>query len=364
MSWKLDWIQFENFRNLSQDKIHFSPRINCIFGENGNGKTNLLEGIFWTTNRKTFRKNCSFSHILSIDHLKPEIVFYSKFSNQKDKFSYNSKWEEKTKTYYWDGIKTIKKPPIYSVFINPFDSFLFHQQKTFRRSWLDDYLSPINPLYESSLKNYEKAKRQRKKILEKSVNLLELDQFEKIMASEASRIIQIRMKFLNDLNPLLAKSFKLLFSEDHQLKLELKEDWLNLDVGQIEKDLKDRRLKDQITKQTTRGIHRADIVFYFDHYVSFEYCSLGQQKMSFLSLIFSYIDLFVVTKEHKPLVLIDDVSGELDESRWSKLIDFLQTGDFQVFITTANSYFQNKLKTLNDSVQIYIKEGEIEAFKP
>ena len=72
---KIQKLQVTNFRNLEPDIISFSPNINCILGENGNGKTNILEALYYISYRKSFRKNTSFPQIISIDCEEPEIIF-------------------------------------------------------------------------------------------------------------------------------------------------------------------------------------------------------------------------------------------------------------------------------------------------
>ena len=103
-----------------------------------------------------------------------------------------------------------------------------------------------------------------------------------------------------------------------------------------------------------------DYLFEFDGYNAYEYCSLGQQKMTFLSLLFAYIELFRYKFRTYPIVLLDDVSGELDERRWRNLISYLQAKKFQVFITTANESFKHELEKIEDSNKIIISDGNME----
>ena len=121
---------------------------------------------------------------------------------------------------------------------------------------------------------------------------------------------------------------------------------------------KNREL-DIISGRTSYGVHKDDYVLLFDGLNSFDYCSLGQQKMSFLSLIFAYIELFRYKFNSNPIVLIDDVSGELDKKRWGSLIEYLKSRQFQVFITTANENFKTELEKLHNSKNILVSEGQI-----
>jgi DNA replication and repair protein RecF len=108
---------------------------------------------------------------------------------------------------------------------------------------------------------------------------------------------------------------------------------------------------------TQVGIHRDDFIFSFNGLNAFEFCSLGQQKMAFLSLIFAYIELFRYKFSSYPIVLIDDVSGELDSRRWKNLIEYLETKNFQVLITTANENFGKELERIPNSKKFFIEHG-------
>jgi DNA replication and repair protein RecF len=110
---------------------------------------------------------------------------------------------------------------------------------------------------------------------------------------------------------------------------------------------------------TQVGIHRDDFIFSFDGLNAFEFCSLGQQKMAFLSLIFAYIELFRYKFTSYPIVLIDDVSGELDSQRWKNLVQYLETKNFQVLITTANENFGKELEKIPASKKFYIEHGQL-----
>jgi len=358
MSLKLTEIKLENFRNLNFDiDISLSPTINCIFGNNGNGKTNLLEAIYWVCHRKSFKSNTKFAQLLSYDHMRPGIRFYSSFKDDHQSLKYNGEWLNDKKNYYYDGIKTKKKPNVDALFINPFDSFLFHQQKTFRKTWIDNHLSMIDLLYKDHLKKYNQAQRQRKKIITSNFQNPIVDQFEKIMVDSSIYITQKREHFLGLINPILSKSFHEFFSIEHNLKIELESVWKTYNKDDRLNDLKTRRQKDSIIGQTSAGIHKDDFIFYFDGMNSYEYCSLGQQKMSYLSLIFSFINFYIDSLNRLPIVLIDDVSGELDNTRWKNLVNFLIKREFQVFITTANENFKHDLMNQENIKEFFVEDG-------
>ena len=107
-NYKISKLQVTNFRNLNSEIITFTNGINCILGENGNGKTNILEAINVLATKKSFKKNTSFPQILSIDGGKPEIIFSSVLENNDEKISYSSKMTNETILWFLDG-SPIKK---------------------------------------------------------------------------------------------------------------------------------------------------------------------------------------------------------------------------------------------------------------
>ena len=115
--------------------------------------------------------------------------------------------------------------------------------------------------------------------------------------------------------------------------------------------------KDRVMGVTTYGIHKDDYLLLFDQFLATEFCSLGQQKTSFLSLVFAYISLFRYKFNSFPIVLIDDVSGELDQLRWKNLVEYLERCSFQVLITTANEKFKEELLRIDSAQKLKVEAG-------
>lgn len=361
MQFKLSKLQTTNFRNLENNIFEFSEGINCIFGNNGNGKTNILEAIHFLINKKSFRKNTGFPQVISIESEKPEILFSSIFKSNNNSMTYTGKWEDKTQQWYMDNSPVKKKIDIETVFINPFDSYAFHTVPSFRREWMDNHISKLSKEYKRNLKNFTQSLRFRNNLLSKrppqyreqiSAIDIQLAEYSYILLNE-------RLKFIKEIEDYCTETFKKIFDEEHELKIELSTKFRNYSVQDIKNYYAESLKKDEIMYKTHYGIHRDDYVFHFDGFNSFEYCSLGQQKMSFLSLIFAYIELFRYKYTSYPIVLIDDVSGELDSRRWNNLITYLKDKNFQVMITTANDNFRKELESIEESTKFYIENGEI-----
>lgn len=356
-------ISVKNFRNLENQIVELKRGINCVFGQNGNGKTNLLEAIYFLANRKSFKKNTSFPQILSLDSEEPEILFQSLLLNEKEeKISYSAKINNTKNEYYYNGRKAVKKPFLPTVFLNPFDSYSFHLQASARRQWIDNYFSLLSETYKSCLSKYNQAIKFRNSLVSKKPNEFrkQLKAIDYEVAKYSIDLIQKRQDLLIEINEYLSATFMKLFSEEHELKIVLETKFVNLGIEEIYARLQDGVEKDLVLGHTNYGVHRDDYTLFFDDYNAYEICSLGQQKMSYLSLIFAYIELFKYKFKTYPVVLIDDVSGELDKVRWGNLISYLSEKEFQTLITTANDEFKSELEKIEGAQRFLIREGNIE----
>lgn len=357
--WKLLKLQPQNFRNLNSSVFEFVPGINCIFGKNGNGKTNLLEAVHLLTNKKSFRKNTSFGQMINIEGGKPDFIIQSVFFSEKERIAYSMRMNDDFEERFYNNQPAKSRTPGTSVFINPFDSYTFHTSGTFRRQWMDSHIGLIDKEYKQVLGRFQKSIRFRNSILSfggknTSPQLRAIDE----QISEYSALLTAkRVEFLATLNKFITPSFRSIFAEEHRLELDLDSVFAHWDSKRIFDFYRHQEMSDIKAEVTQVGIHRDDFIFSFDGLNAFEFCSLGQQKMAFLSLVFAYIELFRYKFSSYPIVLIDDVSGELDSQRWKNLIEYLETKKFQVLITTANENFGEELERIPHSKKFYIEHG-------
>jgi DNA replication and repair protein RecF len=359
--WKIKKLQAQNFRNLKSDIFEFVPGINCILGENGNGKTNLLEAVFLLTNKKSFRKNTSYSQIINIEGEKPEFILQSVFEKDHQIAAYSLRASEDLEERFWNNVPKKTKSPSSCVFVNPFDSYNFHTSSTFRRQWIDSHIGLMDNEYKQILGRFQKAIRFRNSLLGlggKSV-LAQLHVIDEQIAEYSAILTAKRSQFLAELNQHINPTYKAIFASEHNLQLDLDSLFLHWDAKRIYDFYRHQEANDLKAGITQVGIHRDDAIFNFDGLNAFEFCSLGQQKMGFLSLIFAYIELFRYKFTTYPIVLIDDVSGELDSQRWKNLIQYLETKQFQVLITTANENFGKELERIPNSKKFYIDQGKL-----
>ena len=199
--YKISNLQVSNFRNLSSQVITFGENINCIFGKNGNGKTNILEALYILGNRKSFRKNTGFPQYLCLDCEDVEILFSSTLlDGDENKVSYSGKMNQINSQWYLDGRPVKKKIPLKLVLVNPFDSHDFHGHASSRRQFFDHYIGLIDKSYSSVLRRYQTALRFRNSLLSKKPS----QYIEQIRAADGQfiqlslEITRMRQKFLSE----------------------------------------------------------------------------------------------------------------------------------------------------------------------
>ena len=299
--------------------------------------------------------------MIDIEGGKPELILQSVFENGEELKAYSIRMNDQLEERFTNNQIEKTKTPATSVFINPFDSYSFHTSSSFRRQWMDSHLSLLDGEYKKTLAKFQKSMRFRNSLLgSHGRNLsMQLRAIDEQVAEYSEFITTRRSEFLKNLNEFLTPTFKSVFSEDHHLFLELDSLFVHWDAKKIFDFYRHQENVDLKSGLTQVGIHRDDFTFSFDGLNAFEFCSLGQQKMGFLSLIFAYIELFRYKFTSYPIVLIDDVSGELDSQRWKNLIQYLETKNFQVLITTANENFGKELERIPNSKKFFIEHGKL-----
>ena len=340
-------ILVQNFRNLPYQIFNFNNGINLIYGSNGVGKTNLLESIYYAIYSKSFRKNVSFPQLLNINCGKDELLFQLVFNYKNKELSYSKKMTSSESIVRKDD-SFIEH--LHYLFISPSDSHSFYFTAEFRRDLINRLISMVDKEYKKNISKYNKILISKKNyIIQNQFKEIDiyLDVIDKQIAEISLSIKSRRDSFLNQLNEYLSQFFKEIFSMDHEISIKKNSSFDSFNsIDSFSSELKKNRELDFKAKRQVKGIHNDDYQILFDHMNSGDFCSLGQQKICYLSMIFSYVMLYHSHFNCNPILLIDDISGELDALRWKQLVFFLIKRDFQVIMTTANPGFFDFIKTL------------------
>ncbi len=347
-------LKITNFRNYKNLSISFSPNINIIYGDNGQGKTNLLESIYVLGITKSHR---SFIDNYLINN---ESVF-AKISGIVDDGVISSKYEviiEPQKKILKKDDNVINKINEYISKMNiiifyPEDLELIKGSPSERRKYLNIQLSQIHKNYLKILNDYNKILKQRNELLKKYLKTQEIDKdyFEALtetLIERGIKIYQYRENYISNINKNVSdiyynlikiKNFKILYKPSIKFN--------NYDTEYIIKKYKEELEKtyDSELKQgmTIIGPHRDDFEFVVGTQNLKIFGSQGQQRLAVLSLKLSEVPIFKSYKKTYPILLLDDVFSELDDRKKNNLLKYI-TNNIQTFITTTD------LKSINPEV--------------
>ena len=358
-------IELNNFRNISKSSFDFKKNINIFIGNNAQGKTNILESIYFLAITRSHRTHNELNLIKNNElYTKISGVFENE---DNDLHSLSILLNSKGKKVSVDNIVQ-KKISNYLSRLNvimfcPDDLEIIKGSPNIRRRFLNIELSQFRNDYLFLLKEYNKILKQRNEYL-KQKNNAKFDRTyfnvitEKIIEKNIE-IIKIRYDFIDKINYYLEDVFNSL-SEYGTLKIKYrsfikKEDLKENNLKEIILNrYNDLFMNELLQKTTLLGCHKDDFKLYLNNSDVTEFASQGQQRLSILSLKLAEIEVFIKEKKIRPIILLDDIFSELDEIKKNNIIKYFKD-DIQIFITTTDiKDINDKLKEKSD---VYIVEN-------
>lgn len=358
---KINSIEIENFRNIETLNLDFD-NVNIIYGENAQGKTNLIEAIYLFTGSKSFRGVKD----------KELIKFDKAFSKLKINFENKSREQnaeiviKKKRRASLNGVK--KKSPsvlgeeLKAVIFSPVHLSMVKDGPAERRKFIDNALCQLKFNYRNVLKEYNRALLQRNMLLKdiaKNNSLTDmLYIWDRNLAASGAKIIYQRNKYIDTLLPYAEDVFSGLSGGKENIDLILNGafDYKNLTVNEIENQLivafEKNRGSDFMNRITTVGPHRDDMEILINGRSARTYGSQGQQRSCVLALKLAEASLLKEMTQDEPLALLDDVMSELDISRQDYILNHIK--DWQVFITCCDA---NTVLRLKNGKTFHIENG-------
>ena len=348
-------IKLNNFRNYDQLALELNKHINVIYGDNAQGKTNILESIFLCSFGKSFRTQKEKEMIkFDEDKATVEILFKKKDRDGKIKIEIGNK-----KQIAVNGVKIKKLSELLGniniVLFTPDDINIFRSGPANRRKFLDMMIGQLRPNYVYNLNMYLKTIEQRNNYLRqikeenKPEEMLEI--WEENLAEYGEKVYNYRKlymeKILNKINGIHSK----ITDDKEELKIEYISDCCNKE--EYLKLLKSRRKLDIIKGFTTKGIHRDDFMIYINDKEVNIYGSQGQNRTVVLSLKLAELNVIFEEIGEYPILLLDDFMSELDEKRRSNFLSNIE--NTQVILTGTE-----KIDLPNLEYNLYnVRKGEI-----
>ena len=336
---RLKKLQLTNYRNCADISIDTDYDKIIIIGKNAQGKTNILESIYFlsalksprTSNIKDFVKFGEAGFKINGDLFKSD-------TDISLEVEYNL---NKTKTVKLNGLKTTPKnykSALNTVLFSTQDLLLLRGTPQDRRDWLDGAISQIYPTHDERLSKYNKIRIQKNNLLkEEKINYDLLEVFNEQLVVMGSNIIFTRQKFLSELKKHALEKY-LSISNNEKFNFEYSFPAFNIDeiANALRQELLDRRNEEIARHQSCVGPHRDDVNFYIDTNDAVKFASQGQQRTIVLALKLAEIELVSQKKGYSPILLLDDVLAELDDLRQNYLLQSI-SDKTQTIITSVDT---------------------------
>lgn len=335
---KINHLALLNYRGYHKQDIAFSKGVNIFIGNNGSGKTNLLEAIYFLALAKSYktddsnlvRFNEAFSKIqANVLANKREQAIRVIITKTKKRIILNGHEIQKLSDYIGQ---------INVVSFLPEDMYLIKGAPKNRRYFIDSIIGQMDHNYLIELSHYKKQLKERNEIIkrlseDKNPDMTLLDIYTEQLAVSAEKMIRFRNDFIDQINERLKIIYPYLSNQSNQYQFK----YLPSIQSQVEQSLKENYRKDMFLKTTSSGPHRDDYQFLIDDVDAKDLSSQGEQRILILSLLLAVTDIAIHTKKEAPILLLDDVFSELDALRQNKLIHYLNQSDLQTIITTTTT---------------------------
>ena len=360
----IERMSLEGFRNYENEEAHFGRNINMITGENAQGKTNLLESIYFTSFGKSFRTGRDRDMIgFDKDFCRINAVYMIDDEEEKVEIALSKEGRRAAKIS-GRNVKSISEliNNFFVVIFSPEDLKIVKEEPQKRRNFIDSELCQLRFSYYESLSGYKKILNQRNHYLkESSINEDLLGIWDEKLAIEGTKIIHMRKEFIDKLSSISSEIHERITNGKEISEIEYCPSIKYIEDKEEQKEYFEEKLLEERPRDieygnTSKGPHKDDIGIKIEGRSTRRYGSQGQQRTVALSMKLAEIELIKEDKNDYPILLLDDVFSELDEERQKYLVDYLKK--MQVFITAAEK--MDKIEEFfPECTRMTIKNGSI-----
>lgn len=354
-----------NYKNIRQASLAFSPKLNCLLGDNGEGKTNVLDAIFFLS----FTRAANHApDALCITHDEQLMMLSGQYTLDDASETISCSLQRGQRKILRRGQKAYKRMsehigllPV--ILISPDDSYLLASASEERRRFMDIVIAQYTPAYIPLLNQYNRALLQRNTLLRDdqhppTADLLE--PYEMIMAQTGEQIFAAREQFVSELEPRFQHYYQFICQSNEQPTLALES---HCQRGPLLDIIQRDRAKDLAVGYSLHGIHRDDLAMQLDGFPLRREGSQGQGKTYVVALRLAQYDFLAqACQGKKPLLLLDDIFDKLDAHRVERLVQLVSQPQFgQIFITDTNRQHLNAIITRHaaDHQLFHVCQGEI-----
>jgi len=352
-------ISIINYKNILDKEYELDPKINCFVGDNGVGKTNILDAVYHLSMGKSYF-NVKNDQLINRgkDYMLVDGVF--ELNNKNESIVFSLKIGEK-KVLKRNG-KPYKKFSnhiglIPVVLISPYDNDLINEGSSERRKFIDSIISQNDKEYLINLIAYTRVIQNRNRLLKQYNRSVDFDLdtikvYDDQIYKLSEPIFKARDKFIKEFTPLVLEKYKHISDDKEKISIEYKSDLIN---NHIENLIKDSFQKDVILQYTSVGLHKDDFVFNIDENRIKKFGSQGQQKSFLIALKLAQFDYLKNETGNSPILLMDDVFDKLDLMRVKRIVEIVNSTNFgQLFLSdTDKERIEKVLSSLNLSSKIF-----------
>ena len=352
-------ISIINYKNILEKEFELDPKINCFVGDNGVGKTNILDAVYHLSMGKSYF-NVKNDQLINKgkDYMLVDGVF--ELNNKDESIVFSLKIGEK-KVLKRNG-KPYKKFSnhiglIPVVLISPYDNDLINEGSSERRKFIDSIISQNDKEYLINLIAYTRVIQNRNRLLKQYNRSVDFDLdtikvYDDQIYKLSEPIFKARNKFIKEFTPLVLEKYKHISDDKEKISIEYKSDLIN---NHIENLIKDSFQKDVILQYTSVGLHKDDFVFNIDENRIKRFGSQGQQKSFLIALKLAQFDYLKNETGNSPILLMDDVFDKLDLMRVKRIVEIVNSTNFgQLFLSdTDKERIEKVLSSLNLSSKIF-----------
>lgn len=357
-----------NFKSHSEVSFDFSPQINCFVGNNGVGKTNILDALHYLSVGKSFLGNSDLNNILSQkleDGSQKTMDFFvidSEIQNEEKEDLIKILMPKEAKKVIKKNDKTYDRLADHigylpSVMISPYDSNLISDSGESRRKFLDAMISQTDSVYLFDLIQYQKTIQQRNALLKNFAKNRYFDKdsleiYDDPISNFGTRIFEKRKEFVEKLNPIVQHYYDIISGGKEKVSVVYES---HLSDNTFQELLSGSIEKDRVLTYTSKGIHKDDLIFEMNGNSIKKIGSQGQQKSFLVSLKLAQINRIKELTGKSPILLLDDIFDKLDDTRVSQLIELVNKENFgQIFITdTHKERTENVVKRIHEESKIF-----------
>jgi len=350
-----------NFKNYDQVEIEFSAEVNCFVGQNGAGKTNLLDAVHYLSMCKSYLNPVDKQNIRFDENFFVLQSVWDKNDKEVDVYcgvkAGSKKIFKKNKVEYEKLSEHIGQFP--SVMISPYDRNLISEGSEIRRKWMDGIISQFDAAFLDAIIKYAKVLVQRNAVLKQMgdfgfFNRESIEVWDQQLVRYGNIVFEKRNQFITEFLPVFKKYYALLSDDKENVGFEYRSQLAEQDFQRL---LAQSQKQDMRRQYSTVGVHKDDLIFTINDHPIKKFGSQGQQKSYLIALRLAQFEWLKMHLGLKPILLLDDIFDKLDNERVQRLMQLVHNHEFgQVLVTDTD---KNRVEAIFSEIEIPIRLFEV-----